>query len=126
MDTLGSCQASPSALGCDRVHTKGAPEMTSSRSRRMLTLVAALGVSFGSFAIAPSAHAADCDTATFTIGGNFDLNGYLACLSGTTTTPDTAAPKADIVLVVSGFTHSDPGTINRYGACQWVCNTFVN
>ena len=92
----------------------------------MLTLVAALGVSFGSFAIAPSAHAADCDTATFTIGGNFDLNGYLACLSGTTTTPDTAAPKADIVLVVSGFTHSDPGTINRYGACQWVCNTFVN
>jgi hypothetical protein len=66
----------------------------------------ALSIAFGGVVgLAPAAQAqSTCNSADFTVDGQFDINGYLACLSGTNSTPSAARPGESIVTVLSGFT----------------------
>ena len=86
--------------------------MFGQRTGRSLALLVALAAGGAGFGIAaPSAHAqASCDAATFTVDGVFDTNGYLACLSGSNSTPTSAKPAASIVVVLKGFTPGE--TVN--------------
>ncbi len=79
--------------------------MNRQRTGRSLALAVALTGGLAVIGVAaPTAHAqASCDAATFTIDGTFDTDGYLACLSGSTSTPTSAKPGASIVVVLSGF-----------------------
>lgn len=75
-----------------------------------LVVMSTVGI-VGGWSAAPAVHAVDCDAATFTIDGQFDQDGYLACLAGTTSTPKQSAPGASIVVVLSGFTPGEKVTI---------------
>ncbi len=86
--------------------------MIRQRTGRSLALTVALAAGAVSLGIAtPSAHAqASCDAGTFTVDGVFDTDGYLACLSGSNSTPKSARPGASIVVVLTGFTPGE--TVN--------------
>ncbi len=86
--------------------------MIRQRTGRSLALTVALAAGAVSLGIAaPSAHAqASCDAATFTVDGVFDTDGYLACLSGSNSTPKSAKPGTSIVVVLTGFTPGE--TVN--------------
>jgi LPXTG-motif cell wall-anchored protein len=59
------------------------PVTTHSRRARLIAVVVAF---FSMFVLMPtssaSAAAPTCDAASFTVNGEFDIDGYLACLAG--------------------------------------------
>ena len=55
-------------------------KMTLLNAKRMIFAAATAVV--GAVTLSSPAQAVTCDQASFTSGGNFDLTGYLACLSG--------------------------------------------
>ena len=69
-------------------------------------LVALTGLSVVMFMGGASAAAASCDAADFTVGGVFDLDGYLACqaaLAGGGGLPETGSNTMQIVGIALGL-----------------------
>lgn len=91
---------------------------TFSSTRRVATFlsVAATAVAAVCLGTAATAGAATCDGADFTYNGQFDMEGYLACLSG------TYAPPPDGVTVEwptndAGQSYIEPGQTSTITMC---------